>query len=814
MTEYRLSDLLNLFSIQKMADAHYRAAGMPIGIIDAVDGSILVGSGWQDICVKFHRASPVSLQRCRESDNYIKDRLAVGEACHYRCKNGLWDIGMPIVVAGRHLATMFLGQFFYEGEASDREFFIQQAREFGFNVHDYLAALDRVPLFSREKVDYILEYDKALVSFIADIAEQALLKIKADEKLKRQTEFLQLMIDTMPYPVYFEDRQGRYLSCNRAFEEFYGVSRTQISGKTGYDLLPRELAEFTHRGDEELFARPGTQIHEGCIPSADGISHDVILHKATFDGLNGAPSGLVGAVVDISERKRVEKALEASEAKIRGILDSIGLGVALISPGMEILDLNHRMREWFPGADPGLRSICYRAFNDPPREAVCDCCPTYKSLQDGRVHEAMTETALRGLVRNFRIVSTPIFNASGEITAAIEMVEDITERLSLELQFRQAQKMEAIGRLAGGVAHDFNNMLAVILGCSELALSKLGTQESPHGELDDILNAAQRSTEIVRQLLAFARKQTIDPKVLDLNDALEKMLKMLRRLIGEDIDLIWAPASGLWRVKMDLSQIEQILANLCVNARDAITGVGKVTIETGNCTFDEAYCADHAGFAPGEYVRLAVSDDGRGMEKETLDKAFEPFFTTKGEGQGTGLGLATVYGIVKQNNGFINVYSEKGKGTTFRIYLPRQEGQPVKIKKDNGRAFLESRGETVLVVEDEPAVLKLACRILRQLGYQVLAAESPGAALRLAEDFSGEIDLLITDVILPEMNGKELEVRIRKTRPAIRCLFMSGYTANVIAHRGLLDEGVQFIPKPFSVGDLAAKVRTVLGDVQ
>ena len=387
---------------------------------------------------------------------------------------------------------------------------------------------------------------------------------------------------------------------------------------------------------------------------------------------------------DITERKRAERALGESEAKTRSILDNIGIGVALISPKMEVLELNHRMREWFPAVDPGQRPICYRAFNDPPREAVCDNCPTHKTLQDGLVHEATTQTPRAGGVRNYRIVSSPILNASGEVTAAIEMVEDITEKLSLESQFRQAQKMEAVGRLAGGVAHDFNNMLSVILGYAELALGKVDPAQPLHADLEEILKAAERSADITRQLLAFARKQTIAPKVLDLNETVEGMLKMLRRLIGEDIDLAWLPGAGLWPVKMDPAQIDQILANLCVNARDAIADVGKVTIETGNAVFDEAYCADHAGFVPGEYVLLAVSDDGCGMDKETLDQIFEPFFTTKEVGKGTGLGLATVYGIVKQNNGFINVYSEPGKGTTFKIYLPRHAGQAVDTQQESG----------------------------------------------------------------------------------------------------------------------------------
>jgi two-component system, cell cycle sensor histidine kinase and response regulator CckA len=310
-------------------------------------------------------------------------------------------------------------------------------------------------------------------------------------------------------------------------------------------------------------------------------------------------------------------------------------------------------------------------------------------------------------------------------------------------------------------------------------------------------------------LLAFARKQTIIPVVLDLNRNVESMLKMLRRLIGEDIDLAWRPGVGLGSLKMDPVQIDQILANLCVNARDAIADVGKVTIETGNAVFDETYCAHHAGFLAGEYVLLAVSDDGCGMSKNVLDQIFEPFFTSKGVGLGTGLGLSTVYGIVKQNDGFINVYSEPGKGTTFRIYLPRYADEAVATRgeRQTAQEIPLSRGETVLVVEDEPAILTMAKTMLEDLGYRVLAAGTPCEALELAEEHASQIQLLITDVVMPEMNGRDLAERLQSLCAGMKILFMSGYTANMIVQRGVLNEGVNFIQKPFSTKELAVAVR-------
>lgn len=409
---------------------------------------------------------------------------------------------------------------------------------------------------------------------------------------------------------------------------------------------------------------------------------------------------------------------------------------------------------------------------------------------------------------------SPVHDASGRIVNYVAVKRDITSHLQLTAQFQQAQKMEAVDLLAGGVAHDYNNMLTVILGYTELALSKVDQAQPLRADLEEIIKAAKRSAEITRQLLAFARKQTIMPVALDLNRTVESMLTMLRRLIGEDIDLAWLPDTGPCQIKMDLIQVDQILANLCVNARDAISDVGKVTIETARAVFDEAYCADHFGFAAGEYVLLAVSDDGCGMDKETLDQIFEPFFTSKRVGKGTGLGLSTVYGIIKQNDGFINVYSEPGKGTTFSIYLPRYAGQTAITQRESAVEIPSGLGETVLVVEDESVLLTMEKTLLEGLGYRVLAASTPGEAMRLAGEHAGEIRLVITDVVMPEMNGRALAEQLQSLCPGVACLFMSGYTADVIAHRGVLDEGVHFIQKPFSMKNLAVKVREALGAKQ
>ena len=401
-----------------------------------------------------------------------------------------------------------------------------------------------------------------------------------------------------------------------------------------------------------------------------------------------------------------------------------------------------------------------------------------------------------------------IHDTIGNPVAVCFIATDTTEQVRLEKQLNQAQKMESVGRLAGGVAHDFNNMLSIINGYAELCLDQLDPAEPIYKNLHEIHSAGNRSAAIVRQLLAFARKQTASPLPVDLNETISNMVKMLQRLIGENIHLQWYPGNNLWKIRIDPSQIDQIMANLAVNARDAISDVGRLIIETKNVVFDDSDWQSLSGLLPGQYVMLAVSDNGCGMTPKTMDSIFEPFFTTKTAGEGTGLGLSTIYGIVKQNNGFINAYSEPGEGTSFKIYLPRHtEKQSSSVDAQEPGPHLPTGSETVLVVEDETAILQLTGSMLEKLGYTVINAESPKAALHLAETYGEKIDLLITDVIMPEMNGRALFRQLSACNPEIRALYMSGYTSRVIAQHGVLEKGVQFIQKPFSIRELALKVR-------
>ena len=524
---------------------------------------------------------------------------------------------------------------------------------------------------------------------------------------------------------------------------------------------------------------------------------------------------MISTVWDVTGRVEMEMDLKKSEEQYRTLFESIDEGFCVIQVIFNAAGkpVDYRFLETNPAFEKqtGLHDANGQLMRSLAPDHEDHWFETYgRIVMTGRPERFQNEAKALGRwfdVYAFRIEAPEqrrvavLFN---DITARIKGEK---EREMLQAQLFQAQKLESVGRLAGGVAHDYNNMLSVIAGYTELAIEKVPPESELHADLKEVQAAARRSIEITRQLLAFARKQTIDPQVVDLNELVESMLRMMRRLIGEDINLVWHPGRQLWSVKMDPTQVDQMLANLCVNARDAIEGVGTVTIETRNLDCDDTCCNANAGSRPGEFVVLTVSDDGCGMDKETLGRIFEPFFTTKGVTEGTGLGLATIYGIVQQNQGCIDVHSEPGQGTTFKIYLPRHAADPASVETETELQPLVGHGESVLVVEDEPAIMKMTQTLLQRLGYRVFAVGSPIQALQLAKTNTDDIDLLVTDVVMPEMNGRDLAHQMQALHPNLKILYMSGYTADVIAHRGVLEEDMHFIQKPFTLSDLGLKIR-------
>lgn len=651
--------------------------------------------------------------------------------------------------------------------------------------------------------------DVETVSYLADVTWQIVDK-KRMEEAREKSEFLfrSVFEHHAAVKLIIDPEDGSIIDANKAAEQYYGWSKDRLKSMKIHEINTLSPGEVKHEMEK---ARYMNRVYfEFKHRRSDGSVRDVSVFTSKIN-VNG--KDLLHSIVhDITDRKRTEKRLQESELKYRNLIELAPMGIFTTTSTGEALTVNSAMARIL---DQDCTEETIRHFRD---------LQSYLYIEASRRAEFLKEITEKGQVENFEYEARTVKNRKIWLRMNARIARknddgsfvidgfatDITAQRRMEEQLRQAQKMESVGRLAGGVAHDYNNMLSVILGYSELALTKVQRTHPLYEDLREIHDAATRSADVTRQLLAFARKQAISPKIIRVNETVEGALKMLRRLIGEDIDLIWLPGEIRWPVKMDPSQIDQVLANLCVNARDAIIGTGKITIETDLTVFDADYCSEHPGFLEGEFVMLAVSDNGVGMDKDTQDNLFEPFFTTKEIGQGTGLGLATVYGITKQNNGFINVYSELGKGTTFRLYFPCDK-TPQRVKQEApGLDVLAGKGETVLLVEDEPAILNMAELMLRKMGYTVLAAGTTVQAMDLAKTHAKTIQLLVTDVIMPEMDGRMLSEHISTTIPGVRFLFMSGYTANVIAQHGVLDEGTNFIQKPFSLQDFARAVRNAL----
>ncbi len=659
--------------------------------------------------------------------------------------------------------------------------------------------------------------ENRLQARILESKNESLLKgIEVEKSLVRS------VLDTLPVGVLVVDEKGTILMANAEDEKIWGGSSHKGIDRYGeYKARCSDTGGYIDPGDWGI----SSSLKSGETVTGQEIDLEffngtirTILHSSA--PLLNEKQGIIGAIgvnQDITKRKQAEDALRESEKKFKHVFESANVGKSITSLEGEI-ESNNAFCELLGYSPKELRNKKWQEITPP--EEIEDIKALLEPLLKGEKESLRFNK--RYIHKNGSFIWADVSvavsrDSEGNPNYFITTIVDITDRKKaeeekekLEAQLLQARKMESVGRLAGGVAHDYNNFLSVILGYTEMALEKTDKNNPLWDDLQEILTAARNSNKITNQLLAFARKQIVTPKVVDLNQAIEDMLNMLRRLIGEDIDLSWLPDMELWLVKMDSSQLNQILVNLCVNARDSIAGIGRITIETENVTLDPAYCSGKTDFVPGEYASLVVSDNGCGMDKKTLERLFEPFFTTKGIGQGTGLGLSTVYGIVRQNDGLINVYSEPGEGTTFRIYLPRHAGTVKKKAASPAGQASRGRGETILVVEDEASILKLATRILEGIGYKVLPAGNPEAALELAGENIGEISMLITDVVMPGMNGRELAESIHARFPDMKILFMSGYTSDAIAHRGVLEEGVNFLSKPFTTKDLAAKVKSVM----
>ncbi|NOQ21784.1 MAG: PhnD/SsuA/transferrin family substrate-binding protein [Candidatus Aegiribacteria sp.] len=621
-------------------------------------------------------------------------------------------------------------------------------------------------------------------------------RLEQSELVRKERDKLTTIFESMKDGVYIVNKDYEIQYVNRALMEEFGPPE----GEKCYEYFHNSDEPCAFCKNEDVFAGK-TVRWEWTSPKTDK-TYDLV--DTPMKNSDGSISKLE-MFRDITERKKAQEGLERlsvaidQAAEIVMITDAEGV-IQYVNPAFE--QITGYSSEEALGQNP--RFLKSGEQNGAFYEEL------WNSLQCGNPWSGrLVNRRKDGTLYTEETTISPVYDASGKTVNYVAVKRDITAEMKLEAQFRQAQKMECMGQLAGGVAHDFNNLLQVILGYGDMALDEVGADTPARASVEEMLNAAHRAKTLVQQLLTFSRQQVLQMKDIDLNCVIGELMKMIQRVIGEHITLDILAGYDLGIVNADSGQIEQILMNLCVNARDAMPDGGSITIETENVRIDGAFCKAHAWAKPGRYALLSITDTGCGMDDETLTNIFEPFFTTKDIGEGTGLGLSTVYGLIKQHQGLVHLYSEVGKGTTFKIYLPLVE-RSVATVDDKIESPALSGTETILLVEDDKMVRKLSKTILERMGYTVLNASMPSEAIRLAGEYAGEIHLLITDVIMPEMNGLNLTRRLLSIYPRLKYMFISGYTANAITRNGVLDEGVIFLQKPFTKEGLTAKVREAL----
>jgi PAS domain S-box-containing protein len=926
--KHRIEDLLDIPRLQAALDSLYASSNIPSAIIDN-DGNVHTGSGWQDLCTKFHRVHPEARKRCMESDAYITKHInEANPSITYECPHGLVDAATPIIVEGEHIGSVFTGQLFLE--APDLKYFRDQAKALGFDEEKYIDAVKTVPIITRQALKGNLAFLAHLTGMLTEIGLKRTREKGAEKRLGESEERYRSLFGKASDGILIMSPDGKILEVNESFARMHGFStgellrmnikdldtpeasklipermRRVLAGETlaievehhhkdGHDF-PLEVSanlisiggepfiqcfyrDITERKRAEeklkqtirltqvlldafpcvaLLLRPRTReivasnaaaVKVGAVPGAHCYStwgqredpcpwcrspvvwdtgkeqHLVVEEAGTCWDAHWIPVSedlYMHFAFDITERKRAEDALRASQKMIEEIINAIPVRVFWKDRNLVYLGCNSVFARDAGFTDPkevigkddfqmGWREQAelYRADD---RQVIESGCSKLLIEEPQTTSEGKTITLLTSKI--------PLRNSRGEIGGVIGTYYDITDRkraeeekVKLEGQLQQAMKMEAVGRLAGGVAHDFNNLLTVISGYSDLLLQKFGKESPVRGQVEEIKRAGERAASLTQQLLAFSRKQIIEPRVVRLDLLVADMQAMLTRLIGEHISIQVGTGKSLGSVKVDPVQFQQVLMNLAVNARDAMPGGGKIVIETSNVDLDETYCALHPYVTPGRFVMLAISDTGHGMSEEIKGHIFEPFFTTKERGSGTGLGLATAYGAVHQAGGSIEVYSEVGIGTTIKTYFPRVEGEAAIPVIDDRPADLPGGTETVLVVEDESIVLTLCVQILERLGYKVLQARNGTEAIAEAKGYGGRIDLLLTDVVMPGMNGADLAAQLVLHHAEMKVLFTSGYTDDAIVRHGVLDEGVSFIGKPYTPSTLARKVREVIDE--
>ncbi len=685
-----LKSIVKAEEIQSILDDFHYLTNMATAVLD-MKGEVIESTGWQDICTKFHRVHPETAHNCTKSDLYLSKNLKPGEYVDYKCQNGLWDVVTPLYLGTKHLGNIFTGQFFYDDEDVDEEYFIKQAEKYGFDKNSYLDALRRIPRYNSDTINHLMSF---LVKFTTYISKIGLTNIQlekeiterkqAEESLKKSESQLRTLIDTIPDLVWLKDMDGVYISCNAKFERFFGAKEAEIVGKTDYDFVDWELADFFRKKDKIAMTADMPSINEEEVIYAD----------------------------------------------------------------------------------------------------------------DG--HKEQLET-----------IKMPMYDSKGRLIGVLGIARDITGRKKMELQLQQAQKMESIGNLAGGIAHDFNNLLFPIIGMSEMLLEDLPQDSLEHENVQEIFNAGMRAGDLVKQILAFSRQSKHKMTPVRIQNILKEVLKLSRSTIPSNIEI---QANIDWNcglIMADATQIHQVAMNLITNAFHAIeekNGVIEITlkkIELKNGEIPNSLL--HAD----QYIQLSVADNGAGMPQSIQKKIFDPYFTTKEMGKGTGLGLAVVYGIIKEHNGDIKVYSEEGKGSTFNVYLPLMKTTATP-DLDNHSSMLPTGTEKILLVDDEISVAKLECQMLSRLGYQVTEQTNSFVALNEFKTNPENFDLVISDMTMSNMTGDQLAREILSIKPDMPIIICTGFSERVNKEQAEVIGVKGFLKKPVGKLAMAQMVRNVL----
>jgi two-component system, cell cycle sensor histidine kinase and response regulator CckA len=651
------------------------------------------------------------------------------------------------------------------------------------------------------------------VGAILGAFESALKRSISDrEKLDKKHSLLRTLIETSPDVIFTKDTAGRFQYFNSRFHELVGLAPTDDpTGKTVFDLYPRDVAEEFHHEDMRVFSGESIYNREEQGLNNTGEPRWYITIKVPLKAADGTINGLIGISRDITSLKNV-----AAERKM--LLKQLQLQIERLPLAYILTDKDFRYTRWNPAAERIFGFKESEVLGKHPFELIIPessrvaVSQTFDELKAGSMdsHAIRDSITKEGKSIYCEWHNTPLIDQDGNFAGLISVANDITEQRGLEQQLRQAQKIDAIGKLAGGVAHDFNNLLTIINGYADLLLRSTPPNDKNRGRLEEIQKAGRRSATLTSQLLAFSRKQVMAPRVIDLNEIVQDTESMLSRIIGEDIDLVISLDPSLNTVTADPAQIEQVIFNLVVNARDAMPQGGKLTIETHNVELDASYERFHPGARSGKFVLLSVTDDGEGMTDNVKSQIFEPYFTTKEQGKGTGLGLSVVHGIVKQTGGNIEVYSELGVGTVLKVYLPCSESSAPGRNETIPEAESAPGSERILLVEDEPGVRGFIGATLRGLGYHVVEASNGEEALQIASDLSVPPDMMITDVVMPGMGGRKLAEHITQSFPKIPVLFISGYTDDAVFRHGILQDDVEFLHKPFTPAALSGKIREIL----